>query len=96
MWEKHMNYLTDTVQDYPAGHSMFLMAILLYQNPPKRIIVAIKDNYDLTGVTKKLPFLANVSVTSENVNYPIINGQPTYYVCNSHTCFPPTNILPFE
>lgn len=96
MWEKQMNYLSDTVQDYPAGHSMFLMAILLYQNPPKRIIVAIKDNYDLTGVTKKLPFLANVSVTLENVNYPIINTQPTYYVCNSHTCFPPTNILPFE
>lgn len=33
--EKQISYLSPRVQDYLAGHSMFLLTKLLYDNPPE-------------------------------------------------------------
>lgn len=91
--EKQMAYLSGQAQGYPAGHSMFLIATLLHENPPAHITVVPKDCSDLDKIQDQLPFLANVSVVSESEAYPLLNGQTTYYICKNHACLPPTNIL---
>lgn len=91
--EKQFEFLSVQAQDYPAGHSVFLLAKLLHENPPKHIVIAVKHKSDFQEIQKELPFLANVSVVLDSVDYPLKNDKVTYYVCKNHTCSPPTNIL---
>lgn len=94
--KKQISFLSALAQDYPAGHSMFLLAKLMYENPPKHIVMVLKTNSELSKRKDKLPFLANLSVISETKEYPLLNGQTTYYVCHHHSCLPPTNEINFD
>ena len=91
--EKQFEFLSVQAQDYPAGNSVFLLSKLLFENPPEHIVIAVKHKSDFQEIQKELPFLANVSVVLDSVDYPLKNDKVTYYVCKNHTCSPPTNIL---
>lgn len=91
--EKQFEFLAAQVQDYPTGHSMFLLAKLLHENPPEHIVIAVKQNSDMQEVQKQLPFLSNATVVRNNMEYPLKNDKVTYYVCKNHVCLPPTNHL---
>lgn len=91
--EQQFAFLSAQVQDYPAGHSMFLLAKLLHENPPEHIVVATKQDSDLQEIQKQLPFLANVSVVQNSMKYPLKDDKVTYYVCKNHACLPATNHL---
>ncbi|MGN0614109.1 MAG: thioredoxin domain-containing protein [Porcipelethomonas sp.] len=91
--EKQIEFLSAQAQGYPAGHSMFLLAKLLHEDPPEHITVAVRQDSDLPEILKALPFLANVSVVRNNSDYPLKNNKVTYYVCKNHTCLPPANTL---
>lgn len=91
--EKQLVFLSAQAQNYPAGHSMFLLAKLLHENPPEHIVIAVNQDSDLQEIQKKLPFLANVLVVQDCVKYPLKNNKVTYYVCKNHSCLPPTNHL---
>ena len=91
--EKQFEFLSVQAQDYPAGNSVFLLSKLLYENPPEHIVIAVKHKSDFQEIQKELPFLANVSVVLDSVDYPLKNDKVTYYVCKNHTWSPPTNIL---
>ena len=47
-------------QDYPAGHSMFLLAKLIWDNPPDHITVVLKNGSDLEEIKERLLLLAHV------------------------------------
>lgn len=94
--EKHLQFLAAQAQDYPAGHCLFLLAALLYENPPAHITIALKDASDLSGVLENLPFLLNVSVVTESKVYPLLNDHTTFYVCKDHSCLPPVNAFSGE
>lgn len=70
---------------------MFLIAKLMYEDPPEHIIIALKDSMDLQSVKDNIPFFTNISVVSESREYPLINDMTTYYVCKDHSCMPPVN-----
>lgn len=89
--EKQLEFLLSQASDYPAGHCMFLLAKLLYENPPEHIVIVLKNISELEAIKPKLPLLANVIITSECQEYPLINDRTTYYVCKDHACLPPTN-----
>lgn len=91
--ENQIAFLSAQAQDYPAGHSMFLLAKLMYENPPEHITVALKNITDLKNLHCKIPLLANVSVVSQSKEYPLLNDRTTYYVCKNHSCLPPTNTI---
>ncbi len=95
LFENQKCYLSDISHEYPSGHSMFLIALMMHQNPPRHIKIILKDSSDFDKIKKKLPFIANISVESESKEYPLLNNKTTYYVCNKHTCLPPTNISGF-
>jgi len=91
LWDKQADFLSQRAQEYPAGNSMFLLAMLLQENPPQQVTIVLKDWSDLADIRKALPFLANVSVVTESTQYPLLNNQTTYYICKNHICLPPSN-----
>lgn len=93
--EKQAAFLSAQASDYPAGHCMFLIAKLIYENPPEHIVIVPKDDSELEEIRQKLPLLANVIITPECKEYPIINEKTTYYVCKNHACMPPSNKCDF-
>lgn len=92
---KQFEFLSAKTSDYPAGHCMFLIAKLIYENPPEHIVIVPKDYSELEKIRHKLPLLANVIITPECKEYPIINEKTTYYVCKNHACLPPSNECDF-
>ncbi|MDE7367759.1 MAG: thioredoxin domain-containing protein [Lachnospiraceae bacterium] len=93
--ERQIHYMSAQAQDYLTGHSMFLFAKMLYDNPPEHITIVLKNSTDLENIKKQLPLLANAIVVSESKEYPLVNDSTTFYVCKNHTCFSPTNTLEF-
>lgn len=91
--ENQIEFLSAQAQGYPAGHSMFLLAKLIYDDPPEHITVVLKDETDLKKIKDHIPFFVNISVVLESKNYPLLNNRTTYYVCKNHSCFPPSNII---
>lgn len=91
--QKQLRYMEGRAQEYLAGHGMFLFAKLLYDEPPMRIVVVLKDPLELKKIREQLPFLANVTVVSESREYQIVNDMTTFYVCRGHVCLEPSNTL---
>ena len=87
--EKQINFMSAQSQDYPSGHCMFLLAKLLNEAPPPRVIISAKGSPDISN----LPFLANVTVVQADNKYPLLNERTTFYVCRGNTCLPPSNML---
>ena len=90
--EKQINFMSAQSQDYPSGHCMFLLAKLLNEVPPPRVIISAKVSPDISN----LPFLANVTVVQADNKYPLLNERTTFYVCRGNTCLPPSNMLSEE
>lgn len=91
--EKQIAFLSVKSQDYPAGHCMFLLAKIMYENPPEHITIVLKNSSDLEKVRENIPFLANIFLTQESNKYPLLNEKTTYYICKDRACLPPVNVL---
>ncbi len=89
--EKQIRYMAGQAKDYPAGHGMFLLAKLIYDNPLEHIVISLKNRQDLEKIEKRLPLLANVMVVSESARYPLVHDRTTFYVCRNHNCLAPAN-----
>ena len=87
--KKQLDFMSAQSQDYPSGHCMFLLAKLLNEAPPPRVIISAKGSPDISN----LPFLANVTFIQADEKYPLLNGRTTFYVCRGNTCLPPSNEL---
>lgn len=94
--ERQLEYLAAETAEYATGHSMFLIALLYYQNPPQKITVVLSSQDRASDVIKELPLYADIRILPENNSeYSLINGRTTYYVCQDHMCLPPVNECPF-
>ena len=91
--QKQIRYMIGRTQEYLTGHGMFLFAKLLYDNPPVRIVVALKDRMELEKIREQIPFLANVVVVSESEEYSLVNDRTTFYICKGHVCLEPSNVI---
>lgn len=98
-YQKRLNaqfdYLSGEAVDYPAGYSMFLVAMLLKQYPGKKITIVLAKEDKAKEVIRRLPLQAQIQVLAgETPEYKLLNGKTTYYVCEGYTCLPPANQLP--
>lgn len=89
--ENQIHFSSAQAQDFPAGHCFFLLAKLLYENPPPHIVIVTMSTDDLHDVC--LPFLSNCIIQCESESYPLVNNQTTFYVCRDRVCLPPCNDL---
>ncbi len=97
-WEdaakQQLRYMSSAASDYPSGHSMFLLSLLLYLNPPPTIKVLSADEKEWPDIIKKLPLYADVeTIPVSSEEYKLINGRTTFYVCKGNTCLKPVNSL---
>ena len=93
--DKQITFMSAKTQEYPSGNSMFLIAMLMNENPIPHITIALKEHSDLTPIRERLPFMANVSVATNSIKYPLLNNQTTFYICKNHNCLPPINTPEF-
>jgi Highly conserved protein containing a thioredoxin domain len=85
-------WLSAEAERYPAGHSMFLTALLMYDHPPMKITAVLAEGRSREEIMPRLPLYADIRILKcPTEDYQLLNEKTTYYVCRDHTCFPPTN-----
>lgn len=97
-WEekarRQLAFLSGRAADYPAGHSLFLLSLLVQENPPPFITVVLPQGADEEKVRRELPLYADVTLLREPAGgYRLLHDRITYYVCRGRTCLPPANTL---
>lgn len=90
--KRQLAFMSAAAGDYPAGYSMFLIALLLYQYPLQKITVVLADGDSEEKIISRLPFYAEIKILKEeSKEYKLLNGRTTYYVCKDYVCLPPVN-----
>lgn len=89
---KHMNFMRAEAQNYPAGYSMFLVALSDMYDAPETVTVVGND----AEIINTLPFAGSLSsmirvIEEPSEKYRLINQKTTFYVCRENRCFPPSN-----
>lgn len=93
--ERQLSFLSAEAVQYPAGHSVFLIALLFYVYPPEKITVVLAEEAERQQVMTRLPLYAELKILEHATEeYGLLHGETTYYVCRNYTCFPPTNEEP--
>ena len=85
-------FMSDEAAAYPAGYTMYLLALLDHMDEPDRVTIVRKDAQDLGGLACRIPLDTLVVIRDQpDDRYPLKNDRTTYYVCREHSCQPPTN-----
>lgn len=93
---QQIQFMITEATHYPSGYAMFLCVLLDYVESPTKITIVLKDKTDLEKLKVKAPLSTIVKVLEEATpEYPLVNGQTTYYVCKGRSCQPATNTSPF-
>ncbi|HIV85533.1 MAG TPA: thioredoxin domain-containing protein [Candidatus Monoglobus merdigallinarum] len=89
-----INFMCREASRYPESYTMFLTALMEYNDPPPVITAVIKDMSDIRGLALKTPAGSNVKIKYRPVgSYKLKNNMTTFYVCRNNHCMPPVNDL---
>jgi hypothetical protein len=77
----------------PLASSFFLYAFNRHLYPAQEITCIPAKNETCTDVPLKVDLRTNLLMKKPNKHYLLLNDKTTYYVCQNHTCLPPTNDL---
>ena len=88
---KQLAYMAGEAEQYPAGFSMFLMALSDFLAPPL-LVTVVSNGEDLSDLPFVLPSDAIVKVLERPLQeYKLLNNETTFYVCRKYSCLPPMN-----
>ena len=88
---KQLAYMAGEAEQYPAGFSMFLMALSDFLAPPL-LVTVVSNGEDLSDLPFVLPSDAIVKVLERPLQeYKLLNNETTFYVCRKCSCLPPMN-----
>ena len=89
-----LDYLSGEAARYPAGHAMFLLALLDKEIPPPKVTVVPAGETMDAKLPLRFPLDAAVSLLREPTKeYPLKDGKTTFYICANNSCLPPVNDL---
>lgn len=89
--ERQLAFLSKEMEQYPAGYSVTLLAMLMQQNPQK-VTVVLEKGADKKQIRSSLPLDARIDWLSEETEvYKRLNGKTTFYYCKDHRCYPASN-----
>ncbi len=89
---KQFAYMAGEAEPFPAGSSMFLMALSDFLEPPP-LITVVPNGEDLSGLPFVLPSDAIVKILEHPLEgYRLLNNETTFYVCRNQSCLPPMNM----
>ena len=90
--KRQLNFMSAGAVQYPAGHAMFLLALLDHETPPPRVTVVAAERKDIAKLPLTLPpDAAVILLRGPTDEYPLKNGRTTFYICRDHSCLPPVN-----
>ncbi len=92
-WEEQLKFLSSEAKDYPAGHSVFLSALLEQREPSYTVTVVPMPGEDRKTLPLKIPADAIPRLKEPSSQTPLKDGKTTFYLCRKNTCFPPENDL---
>lgn len=91
---KQLSYLYEENKSNLMGCSVFLIAQIMSDNNPGKIVTVLPEEYIPDNVICQMPLLPEIKMQyGETEEYKLLNGKVTYYVCRDYNCFPPTNHL---
>ena len=92
--EQQLYFIGVQAGKFLLGHSMFLIALSDYIDPPKKMIVVVKDKKDLKDLSCRIGLDTIVRVLDHPTKeYLLRNDRTTFYVCKGRSCQPPVNEL---
>lgn len=91
--DRQLKFMCREAREYPADYCFFMYALL---GTESELIKIVSDGTasprELAG---GMPFQAiTMLLPGPTEEYPLLNGETTYYVCRGRTCLPPSNTLP--
>lgn len=90
--EEQLAFMRGEADGYPAGYSMFLLALLDHVDAADRLTIVRKEHEDLSGLSCRIPLGTAIVVRdAADERYPLKNNHTTYYACQGHSCQPPAN-----
>lgn len=84
--QRHANYMNTEAAAYPAGFAFYLYSAL----PVKKVVCATTDEKALHMLHVRSDW---AFCLASGPDYPILNGETTFYVCEGNICHPPVNAL---
>ena len=90
--EQQLSFMAGQAENYPAGFCFYLLSVLMYLYPTKKIVCVLAEKSDFELI--KLKNRDNINlliIENETEEYRLYNNKTTYYVCDNQTCYPPTN-----
>lgn len=92
--KRQLSFVSGSAQRYPAGYSMFLIALSDALDEPEKVVIVRGNNGIPDGSPCKIRLGAVIRVLEEPTEeYRLLHDQTTYYVCRNHSCQPPVNEL---
>lgn len=107
--DQQLAFLAGQVKDYPSGYSFSLISMMQALYPSKEIICVESENEDhqelkdyfsenfepnTVALLKNEENLDELKKVADYIgDYEILNNKTTYYICENHRCFAPTNEL---
>lgn len=92
--ERQSEFIAGDAAENSISHTMFLVALLDYTDPPMKITVVTDEKKDASLLSLSFPLSSVVKLlTKPTKEFPMKNNRITYYVCKGHMCKPPVNDL---
>ncbi len=90
--EKQMKFMAGHAEQYPGGFCFYLLSVIIHMYPLKKIVCVLSDKSDIELIKAENNDNVNVIIFDRPTDeYKLQNAKTTYYVCDNHTCYPPTN-----
>lgn len=100
--QRQLAFLVGSVKEYPAAHTVALIAAMRDMYPSKQVVCAAGNDEDIALLKKALSqeFLPNVSILVKSTGnearvnslapfaqtYPVEDNKTLYYLCENKTC----------
>ncbi|MFZ2540097.1 MAG: thioredoxin domain-containing protein [Oscillospiraceae bacterium] len=90
--QKQIDFIKNNIATYPTGYSFSLLALLSHQFPQREIVCVLKNRQDLAMLKQEFSLVITI-LDEPTKEYPLKDNRTTFYVCENHSCKPPTNEL---
>lgn len=93
--EAQLSFLAGPAREYPAGACFYLLALISFLHPPQSVVIVLDDQASVSTLRNIIPPETQVTIFAQPTEqYLRLNGKTTYYICQNHSCLPPTNDWP--
>lgn len=90
--KRQLSFLSGSAKNYPAGYSMFLLALSDELDEPEKIVAVLGSD----GLPDDLPCKIRPGAIITILNKPtgeyrLVGDKTTFYICKNRSCLPPVN-----